>query len=123
MGESNNLHEYCLNVARRAKQAAEELVTRYRVQKREWLYRCARLLAERSVALAEANRLDIGKAPEFGLTEAAIDRLRLTPERIAEMAKALGGSGRDCRSRSARSSRRRSGPTAWKCRRSACRWA
>ena len=47
------------------------------------------LLGERSVALAEANRLDIGKAPEFGLSEAAIDRLRLTPERIAAMAKAL----------------------------------
>jgi glutamate-5-semialdehyde dehydrogenase len=39
--------------------------------------------------LAEANRLDIGKAPEFGLSEAAIDRLRLTPERIAAMAEAL----------------------------------
>jgi glutamate-5-semialdehyde dehydrogenase len=47
------------------------------------------LLTERSVAVTEANRLDIAKAPEFGLTDAAIDRLRLTPERIAAMAKAL----------------------------------
>ncbi len=87
--QSNSLYEYCLNVAQRAKQAAEELVLATGAQKREWLYRCARLLAERSVALAEANRIDIAKAPEFGLSDAAVDRLRLTPERIAAMAKAL----------------------------------
>ena len=58
-------------------------------QKREWLYRSARLLTERSLALSEANRIDIGKAPDYGLTDAAIDRLRLTPDRIAAMAKAL----------------------------------
>jgi len=87
--ESNNLYEYCLNVAKRAKQAAEELVLATGAQKHEWLNRCARLLAERSLALAEANRIDIGKAPEYGLSEAAVDRLRLTPERIAAMAKAL----------------------------------
>ncbi|MGD0517360.1 MAG: glutamate-5-semialdehyde dehydrogenase [Thermoguttaceae bacterium] len=87
--ESNNLYEYCLNVAKRAKQAAEELVLATGAQKRDWLNRCARLLAERSPALAEANRIDIGKASEYGLSEAAVDRLRLTPERIAAMAKAL----------------------------------
>jgi glutamate-5-semialdehyde dehydrogenase len=88
-GESNNLYEYCLNVAQRAKQAAEELVCATGAQKREWLYRSARLLTERSLALSEANRIDIGKAPDYGLTDAAIDRLRLTPDRIAAMAKAL----------------------------------
>ncbi len=87
--ESNSLYEYCLSVAGRAKQAAEELVDASGAQKREWLYRSARLLAERSVALAEANRIDIAKAPDFGLTDAAVDRLRLTPERITAMAKAL----------------------------------
>jgi len=89
ISQSNHLYDYCLNVAQRARQAAEELVSATGAQKREWLYRCARLLTERSVALAEANRIDIGKAPEYGLTDAAVDRLRLTPERIAAMAKAL----------------------------------
>ena len=46
-------------------------------------------MSERSVALAEANRLDIAAAPSFGLSDAAVDRLRLTPQRIADMAKAL----------------------------------
>jgi glutamate-5-semialdehyde dehydrogenase len=86
---TSDLHEYCLDVARRAKRASEELACATGAQKERWLHRCASLLGERSVALAEANRLDIAKAPEFGLSEAAIDRLRLTPERIAAMAKAL----------------------------------
>lgn len=85
----SELHEYCLDVARRAKKAAEELACASGAQKEKWLHRCAGLLGERSVALADANRLDIAKAPEYGLSEAAIDRLRLTPERIAAMAKAL----------------------------------
>ena len=87
--ESNPLHDYCLSVAQRAKQAAEELVSATGAQKREWLYRCARLLLERSAILLEANQIDIGKAPEYGLSEAAVDRLRLTPDRITAMAKAL----------------------------------
>jgi glutamate-5-semialdehyde dehydrogenase len=86
---TSGLHEYCLDVARRAKTAAEELACATGAQKEKWLHRCAHLLTERSVAVTEANRLDIAKAPEFGLTDAAIDRLRLTPERIAAMAKAL----------------------------------
>jgi glutamate-5-semialdehyde dehydrogenase len=44
---------------------------------------------DRSVALAEANHLDLKAAPEFGLSDAQIDRLRLTPKRIDEMAQAL----------------------------------
>ena len=39
--------------------------------------------------LVEANRLDIEAAPEYGLTDAQIDRLRLTPERIEGIADAL----------------------------------
>ena len=87
--EATPLYQYCLSVAQRAKQAAEDLVRATGAQKREWLYRCARLLRERSSALTEANQIDIAKAPDYGLSEAAIDRLRLTPERIAAMAKAL----------------------------------
>ena len=41
------------------------------------------------MALAEANRLDIAAAPGYGLSDAAVDRLRLTPPRIADMAKGL----------------------------------
>jgi glutamate-5-semialdehyde dehydrogenase len=51
-----------------------------------WLRRSAQLLMERSLAIAEANRLDLSAANDYGLTDAQIDRLRLTPKRIEEMA-------------------------------------
>ena len=84
-----DLRDYCLEVARRAKTAADELVQVTGVQKQQWLTRSARLLGERSLALSEANRLDLTAASGFGLTDAQIDRLRLTPERIDSIAQAL----------------------------------
>jgi glutamate-5-semialdehyde dehydrogenase len=86
---TSDLHEYCLNLARRAKRASEALACATGGQKEKWLHRCAQLLGERTPALLEANRRDVEKAPEYGLSEAAIDRLRLTPERIASVANAL----------------------------------
>ena len=85
----NDLHAYCLDVAQRAKRAAAELALVTGAQKQEWLRQTVRLLGQRSVALAEANRLDLAAAPSFGLSDAQIDRLRLTPSRIQAMATAL----------------------------------
>lgn len=85
----NDLHEYCLDVARRAKAAAGELAAVTGAQKNDWLRRSARLLKERSTALSEANHQDLAAAPGFGLSPAAIDRLRLTPGGIDSIAKAL----------------------------------
>jgi glutamate-5-semialdehyde dehydrogenase len=87
--EPDDLRAYCLDLARRAKRAAAELAQVTGGQKQQWLRRSARLLGERSVALAEANRLDIAAAGDFGLSDAQIDRLRLTPPRIDAMAAAL----------------------------------
>lgn len=86
----SDLQEYCLDVARRAKRAAADLTVVTGDQKRRWLDGCARLLIDRTASLCEANQLDIAAAADYGLSAAAIDRLRLTPERIADMAKALG---------------------------------
>jgi glutamate-5-semialdehyde dehydrogenase len=85
----NDLHEYCLDLAQRAKLAAAELAVITGAQKQNWLRCCARLLSDRMPVLSEANRLDLAAAPGFGLSEAGVDRLRLTPQRIADMAKAL----------------------------------
>ena len=87
--EVDDLRRYCLDVARRAKRAADELIQVTGAQKRDWLRLSARLLSERSVALSEANHLDLAAAPGFGLTEAQTDRLRLTPDRIDSIAVAL----------------------------------
>jgi glutamate-5-semialdehyde dehydrogenase len=87
--ESDNLKQYCLDVAQRARRAAAELATVGGAQKQAWLRRAARLLSERSVALAEANHMDLAEAPGYGLTDAQIDRLKLTPPRIEAIARAL----------------------------------
>jgi glutamate-5-semialdehyde dehydrogenase len=85
----NDLHAYCLELAQRAKAAAADLARASGGQKQQWLRASARLLGERSVALAEANHLDLAAAASFGLTDAQVDRLRLTPARIECMRAAL----------------------------------
>lgn len=85
----DDLREYCLDVARRAARAATELARVSGAQKQQWLRHSARLLNERAADLCEANRLDLAAAPGYGLTDAAIDRLRLSPARIDSMASGL----------------------------------
>lgn len=87
---TNDINDYCLELAQRAKRAAAAMASVTGAQKQNWLQRCAHLLVERSVALSEANRLDIAAAPGYGLSDAAVDRLRLTPQRVADMAKGIG---------------------------------
>jgi glutamate-5-semialdehyde dehydrogenase len=87
--ESTDLQAYCLNVAQRARMASVELARVEAVSKIDWLRRSAELLKENVNEILEANRLDIAAAPGFGLTDAEIDRLKLTPSRIESIAKAL----------------------------------
>jgi len=84
-----SLKEYCEDLARRAKSASAKMATVTGARKNGWLRRCAALLTTQTPELIAANALDIAAAPEYGLSDAAIDRLRLTPKRIAEMATAL----------------------------------
>ena len=44
---------------------------------------------EHDERIIEANARDLAAAPGYGLTDAAIDRLRLTPKRIEEIAAAM----------------------------------
>lgn len=85
----DDLQAYCEEVGRRAQAASAELATINGETKNRWLHLCAKLLRERTSDLADANEKDIAAAPEFGLTDAQIDRLRLTPERVEGIAVAL----------------------------------
>jgi glutamate-5-semialdehyde dehydrogenase len=77
-------------LAQRAKRATADLALVSGGQKRRWLDGCARRLTERTAALCDANQLDVAAASDHGLSQAALDRLRLTPQRIADATKALG---------------------------------
>src|SRR5205814_25799 len=60
-----------------------------RLVKDKWLLRSAQLLRDNEERIAEANDRDVAAAPGYGLTEAAIDRLRLNRKRIEEIAAGL----------------------------------
>lgn len=87
--ELTDLKSYCREVASRARNAAKELVCVSTDQKNNWLRRAAELLRQREAELVAANALDVAAAPSFGLSDAQIDRLRLTPKVVASMARGL----------------------------------
>jgi len=89
MPDLTALASYCADVARRAKSASVEMATLPAEVKIQWLERSASLLRANAESIERANALDIEAAPSFGLSVAASDRLRLTPERIEAIAAAL----------------------------------
>ncbi|MEX0676481.1 MAG: glutamate-5-semialdehyde dehydrogenase [Pirellulales bacterium] len=89
VAESLDLRKYCLEMAQRARRAAEKLAQVKGAHKNAWLRRAAELLRSEHNVLAEANAQDLAAAPGFGLSPAQIDRLRLTPGLIESMALAL----------------------------------
>lgn len=89
VAEITDLKRYCQQMALRAQQAAAELACASGEAKNQWLRHCALLLRQRADELAEANALDLAAAEGFGLTEAQVDRLRLTSKTIEAMAAGL----------------------------------
>jgi len=87
--ELTDLSDYCCLIAKKAKQAAVRLSHVSGDTKNAWLFRSAKLLRQNVEILQEANTRDVVAAPDYGLTEAQIDRLRLTPQRIEDIAGAL----------------------------------
>ncbi|WP_437192998.1 glutamate-5-semialdehyde dehydrogenase [Planctomicrobium sp. SH527] len=84
-----DLKQYTQQVARQAKAASRKLSSIRGEQKNNWLRQSAAAIRARSAELIVANELDLAKAPEYGLTSAETDRLKLTPERLESIAKAL----------------------------------
>lgn len=87
--QETNLLAYCHDVAQRAKRAGAELAQISGGVKNAWLRASAGRLRQGEAEVLAANALDLAAAPSFGLADAAIDRLRLTPQRIEEIAVGL----------------------------------
>jgi glutamate-5-semialdehyde dehydrogenase len=87
--ESIDLHAYCLDVAQRARVAAVELARAAPATKVKWLLESAALLRKNVVDILAANEQDVAAAPNYGLSAAEIDRLKLSPARIESIANAL----------------------------------
>ncbi len=72
-----------------AREAAQTLARATRATKDAALLSMADALAKAETAVLEANQSDIDRAEASGTSAALIDRLRLTPERLAGMADGL----------------------------------
>lgn len=80
-------------LARKANQAGRLLARAGDGQKRDFLSRLADILRQEKQQIAEANAADVEQAEAAGLDAARIDRLRLTPEGIEDMAAACAEVG------------------------------
>jgi glutamate-5-semialdehyde dehydrogenase len=83
-----DLPAYCLDLGRRARQAARLLATSNGALKDQWLKHAAAALVAQTAALLEANTRDV-TVSERELSPAQVDRLRLTPDRIRAAADGL----------------------------------
>jgi glutamate-5-semialdehyde dehydrogenase len=89
IADVNNLQQYCVDVARRAREASRALAGVSGAVKNAWLAESARRLREQEAQILAANEHDLAAAPGYGLSGAAVDRLRLTTERIDAIALGL----------------------------------
>jgi glutamate-5-semialdehyde dehydrogenase len=89
IAETIDLQAYCLDVARRAKAASALLACTSGKQKTDWLLLAARSIREHESEILAANEQDVAAAADIQLTEAQIDRLRLTPSRLESVAAGL----------------------------------
>jgi glutamate-5-semialdehyde dehydrogenase len=84
-----DLAAYCADLGRRARAASRFLATAHGDRKDRWLFQTAAALETRAAEILEANARDVAGAVEAGLAPALIDRLRLTPDRLKDMAVGL----------------------------------
>jgi glutamate-5-semialdehyde dehydrogenase len=79
-----------LLIGRRAKQAAPELMALSTGEKNRILSEIAKALVSRQEDILKANELDLKNAEKNGISKVMADRLRLTSQRIEDIAKAIG---------------------------------
>ena len=89
VAQQQDLQIYCTGVARAAKAAAERLAAVSGRQKNDWLRESAARLRKQSAQLLQANASDLAAADDYGLSDAQKDRLKLSAERIDQIASAL----------------------------------
>lgn len=87
--ENGSLAALCLKMAQAARTASRRLGIALRDEKDRWLQMAAAALESRSQEILEANTRDLANGPEYGLNAAVMDRLRLTEQRIRQMAEGM----------------------------------
>lgn len=78
----DGLSGMCLGLGQLARRASLELQDLSTAVKNRWLLACAKALRESASEILAANAVDVARAPEYGLTDAAIDRLIINEKRL-----------------------------------------
>ena len=86
---SDDIYSDIRQIAEKARNASRALSAASTEQKNDALLKISRELESNRKTLSEENEKDLQAAKENGLSEAMIDRLRLTHERIDAMAQGL----------------------------------
>jgi len=84
-----DLASYCAGISTRARAASRLLAGLSGDSKNRWLQESAHRIEKLQQIILDANQTDLNNASAFGLTTAEIDRLRLTSDRIDQIAKGL----------------------------------
>jgi glutamate-5-semialdehyde dehydrogenase len=85
----SQLQQYARELGERARAASRQLGKASGQQKNQWLKLSAQRIREQASQLLAENSRDLELAPQYGLTAAEIDRLRLTEQRLGGIASAL----------------------------------
>ncbi len=85
----NDLTDYTLRVAQRARAASRELALSAGEQRNRWLLLTATGLRQAIATLVRENSRDLEAAPGYGLSVSAMDRLRFTEAGIEKLATSI----------------------------------
>jgi len=88
---AGDLATYCEDLAKAACEASRRLGVASGHVKNDALRRAAGALRDRRQEILSANGKDMEAAPGYGLSSAAVDRLRLDDTRVEGMATAMEG--------------------------------
>ncbi len=86
---ATDLAAQCQQMGEAARAASRKLAVLDTRLKNRWLLESAETLVAESATIIAANAMDVAAAPGYGLTPAAIDRLRLDQTRIEQIAGGL----------------------------------
>lgn len=78
-----------IEIGKDAKKSSRELAKLSTMQKNEILVTCADYLIKNTASIVEANKADLDKAEQNGITGALADRLMLDEKRVAAIAEGL----------------------------------
>ncbi|NBY03714.1 MAG: glutamate-5-semialdehyde dehydrogenase [Planctomycetes bacterium] len=84
-----DIKSYAQDIALKARSVAAQLANLSSQRKNDWLLAASNRLLNASNSIMDANQLDLANAKKFSLSASQIDRLTISPKRLAAMANSM----------------------------------